>query len=207
MVESTAVPKEREVNEVVEEAESPVNSKALSKALTPPVTIKNFFKPKSGEGVAQCDKRVSTVCNGANIQDDECRIVERNSSEKQISCPKAVGQSTSSESKESFQNRTRSCGAKSDSAKASSSLKSRPVGSLSSKARGCLKRSSSRTEGSSSKRQKQASLIASFAKGSKGSTAAKLSAEKSLCPICSKSFPQGTGNTDINKHIDSCLIE
>ena len=42
-----------------EEAETPINQRTLIKATTPPVTIKNFFKPKTVERSPESNKSAS----------------------------------------------------------------------------------------------------------------------------------------------------
>ena len=42
-----------------EEAETPINQRTLTKATTPPVTIKNFFKPKTVERSPESNKSAS----------------------------------------------------------------------------------------------------------------------------------------------------
>ncbi len=58
---------------------------------------------------------------------------------------------------------------------------------------------------SAPKKSKQASLLSSFAKQQ-----SLLDAEKNkgrTCPVCLKEFPPSAWNSEINEHIDNCLIE
>ncbi len=58
---------------------------------------------------------------------------------------------------------------------------------------------------SAPKKSKQASLLSSFAKQQ-----SLLDAEKKkgrTCPVCLKEFPPSAWNSEINEHIDNCLIE
>ena len=58
---------------------------------------------------------------------------------------------------------------------------------------------------SGSKKSKQSSLMSSFAKQQ-----SLLDAEKKkgrTCPVCAKEFPPSAWNSEINDHIDNCLIE
>lgn len=110
-----------------------VKPKCLQKAMTPPLTIKTFFKPSNGV-------LKSEESNNCEKEPENC------SSSQSIKRP---------------------------------SFKSPPV----------------------AKRQKQSNIMASFAQ------AEKKERLKRTCPICQKEFPATAMNTEINKHIDNCLIE
>ena len=48
-----------EASRAYEEPETPINQRTLTKATTPPVTIKNFFKPKTVERSPESNKSAS----------------------------------------------------------------------------------------------------------------------------------------------------
>ncbi len=61
------------------------------------------------------------------------------------------------------------------------------------------------SSGGATKRARQASLVASFAKQS--DLLKKERKKGRTCPICSKEFPATAWNSEINDHIDNCLID
>ena len=191
----------------VEEAETPVNHRTLAKALTPPVTIRNFFKPKtSEEGPRQQRKeRTSPACDDGESKDDGIILLERETFASKKGITEDNSQLQLLDSKVGVSGdviAARNSVTKSSSRKPTSRACRTPCTPVtSSKGRAAVKRAGPRTGGSCSKRQKQASLVASFAKGSASVKT------KQVCPICQKNFPEGAGNAEINKHVDSCLID
>ena len=132
-----------------------VNQACLKKAITPPVTIKNFFKP-------------------AKMPTAEAH--EGRSKESEVGCTDSKTGSNGIETK------------------------SRKIGKQ--------KRSLPESNGnrSAGKRAKQSSIASLFTKGN-GSERKEGAKRTRECPVCSIEFESSSSNTDINKHIDSCLIE
>ena len=144
----------------VTEPVTPVNKKCLMKAVTPPVTIKNFFKPAK---MLPSDTNRGSCCS---IPDNQ----------SEASC------TTSSHSSNGVKNKSTT----------SVSVK-RPL-------------STNSDSQSKSKRAKQSSITSLFAKGNSGE--GNEGANRKLeCPICAKAFQSSSSNAEINKHIDTCLIE
>ena len=60
-------------------------------------------------------------------------------------------------------------------------------------------------EGPVSKRRKQSNIASMFAKAV--SKKKEEEAKAAVCPICKKEFDKSVPNTELNAHIDNCLIE
>ena len=166
------------------EDSTPVCSKFLKKALSPPVTIRNFFKPSSKKNdpkvcikKAECSKDSSSV--GIN---DESVVVEDSQA---FTCGSEPCSSSGSSN-----NTTSLYFIKTQLDKGNNSLKSGTK----------LKRAaeSSLTRKNSAKRcKKQGNILNSI----------QNSSQRRECPICNITFSPTANNKEINDHMDSCLIE
>ena len=138
----------------ITEPVTPVNQACLKKAITPPVTIKNFFKPAKMP-TAEAQER---------------------SKESEVGCTDSKTLSNGIETKSH-----------------KSGKQKRPL-------------PESNGNRSKVKRAKQSSIASLFTKGN-GSERKEGAKRTRECPVCSIEFESSSSNTDINKHIDSCLIE
>ena len=161
----------------ITEDESPILPKYVSKAMTPPSTLTNYFKVKERPAVTMATSSDATSEGGS--EDDSSRKRKQ---------------------------REDSSGSNNDSMDTDSAPKD--FAALSGKKP--LQDSNSKADHSGTsiitpmkKKQKQASILNVFQKVSVKKVEKKV--ELMVCPICSKEFPQGTMNKDLNKHVDKCL--
>ncbi|XP_064614960.1 uncharacterized protein LOC135479136 [Liolophura sinensis] len=169
----------------IEEA-SPVVPKCLAKALNPPVTIKTFFKAAVGKPKSTEPDDSNASCVGRNIMssdENRCKKDSRRStrrSSKDCTDPKNKVQEKESGSKK------RSLEDAEDSGDNYCTIIS--------------------SQPSSKKRTKQGSIFAAFAKKTDPGKFPVI--KKPLqCPICNLTFDPQVSNTELNSHIDNCLIE
>lgn len=202
-----AVPSKPKTDAIIE-AETPINCRTLSKALNPPVTIKNFFKAKpKADSDAENKPSFSGTTSLSEIK-NHCEFnpiiqIEDSSCDGKDDCTEEkAGLPFSDEPRDltvikngPCQNTTRKHTAKN----------SVSITSKSAKTKTSLKRSSSSLSGNVSKKSKQTSILTSFA--SKNFDGRVAATKDIKCPICATIFEQGTSNEELNKHIDNCLIE
>lgn len=189
----------------IEEPTTDVNPKTLSKATKPPINIKSFFKRKE----INSDDAVAVDASQKDVQDnDELTVINENRS-----VPKLNG-ARSSNDISALKNSTKLAGPKMAGTKGTASKRSRPGSSS-------LKRTiSTESTGTKTKRQKQSSIFASLGRGSGDKTTSlgkgggdnttsqgRGGGANMTCPICGKTFEEGTSNANVNTHVDNCLIE
>jgi len=170
---------------ITTEVESPVVSVFRLKAITPPVTIKDFFKAAKADEM-RISNEFEVVQNNENESDGKFGIYKASTSE---------GKKEHTGTLDRKKNSTTSCYKKGpspfenfNSLSKSKTLKRRAL-EMDSKER-------------SNKRSKQSKLKDCFI----GKQTVKQ--HKSRCPVCNKEFDEKTtGNEEINLHIDQCLIE
>lgn len=167
------------------EDSTPVNSRLLKKALTPPITIKNFFKPSSKAvdpesltGKAECSSNecsLTSIDKSVHVEKDTRTSCEPGSSKKVeitshffvTSMPKSSNNNEKNISKNE------------------SKLKRAAESNL--------------TRRDSAKRcKKQGNIFNSFQNSNW---------QRRECPICKTTFSPTTNNKEINDHMDTCLIE
>ena len=144
----------------ITEPVTPVNQTCLKKAITPPVTIKNFFKPAkvppSEAHRGRCNdtpaEKSEVVCSGSKTLSNGIETKSHKIGKQKRPLPESIG------------NRSKV------------------------------------------KRAKQSSIASLFTKGN-GSERKEGAKRTRECPVCSIEFESSSSNIDINKHIDSCLIE
>ena len=172
---------------------APVNKTLLNRAITPPVTIKNFFKPKTADQnrSKQCNANDS-VNNVLPTCTEATNVVKDGNS---VTC-------VSDESKTLIKNEVKKEDTVTGINKTSKiSEKRTEIFSFFGKQQ---KRplQSDETPSKTAKKQKQSNLKNSFAKQT------SIKEKKQLtCPICKLEFKPGTFNSEINEHIDNCLID
>ena len=196
------------------EPEASINARTLSRAINPPVTIKTFFraKVKESKNTATDSDDENAPRMGENDAGDSgnCSEVESEVQVVQIRCDGKDG-TVAEDSRVANSSGPRDCrnmekgpfssNTRKPTVKGAASVTSKPKKTKTK----TLKRSSSSLVGNASKRTKQTSILTSFASGVSNG---RLPAVKDIkCPICAKVFEQGTSNEELNKHIDSCLIE
>ncbi|XP_065056159.1 uncharacterized protein LOC135684506 [Rhopilema esculentum] len=178
-----------EYSMVIENASS-VSEYLRSKATTPPLTLKNFFKVKKKDSV---DREVG-VCIHDDVKTDNCKegtdTIGEGSSEIEEAAKKLKPRNS--------QNPV--VGKKEKTSvyfkRSSSSIESK---TFKQKSLSVKRNASCNLLPDQSKRQKQSNLMNSFQ---------KRKPSKSLdCPICEIKFDVNLSNEEINKHIDGCLIE
>ncbi|KAH3812323.1 hypothetical protein DPMN_140752 [Dreissena polymorpha] len=217
---------------VVEDV-TPVKPKCLAKALRPPVTIKNFFKttetsvniskqPESGD----CDDLNSSgsgaskePISGENLVKPKSvreisyqEFLNRNDSDSVIDksnlgsvinkCKLNVYKAADGEESENKKLVIATCitGASGVGETKEEKMRVNQVNSVQKK-RPLEEKSSSQPP----KKAKQTTLFSTFQKmESKKSVEAM---REITCPICQKVFDKGISNTDLNEHIDNCIIE
>ena len=205
-----------------EEPETPINQRTLTKATTPPVTIKNFFKPKTVERSRESNKSASEAeqnekqksgkndCNEIENQEIE-NDVENSTDDKQAATKvskkevKSIYFRSKGRGKEELpENRGPFKGA----AKCNGLVRhlSEPLSKENLQGKNSLKRTSSEASSRAIKRQKQSSILSSFGKRTDEDSQDQLKKEI-LCPVCGEKFASGLKNSDINEHIDNCLIK
>ena len=245
----------------------PIVEKCKNKAFTPPVTIKNFFKPMNKLHGADVSVKKGTNTQGKKCMAEELPNGEENTNRKikgnsrvannddtqgekggEVVCiededsnqsvkdfqPGINGgklrKAAEGSERESFKSEDK----KSDSNTTGSLTKNRGTNALGhingisvgdNKAlsdtisnndgttKGKLDFSASKkrpltsasNNGNAAKKAKQSSLFSSFAK--QKSLLEMESKKGRTCPICAKAFPANAWNSEINNHIDNCLIE
>jgi len=156
---------------------SPVIPKYLQKATVPPVTIKQFFKPKRPLTTLVSATAESAGCTG--------RPSDQETVQPAIPQQSAVKEDVANENCNSVESDLESTVTR---AQCRTSVSA--------------KRSSSSTKLVVAKKPKQGSIMSLMTK-SKDSKQQKTM----KCPICDTLFESNVSNEEFNKHIDSCLIE
>lgn len=174
---------------IIVEPVNAVLAKCLKKALTPPVTIKNFFKPAA---------KTSPLTS----QDGDADLQEAASNQGGTeSKGSEVNLSLSNKDKEGA---TAGIGSKDE----AEQWNSREVASSPAPTRTPKRQNESCESPQPAKKSrvgKQINIMASFAK--QKSIQEEKETRSIACPICNKQFDAGTPNSVVNKHIDSCLID
>lgn len=204
---------------------TPVNSKCLSKAFKPPVTIKTFFKPSSttaqNQAVTESSNEQVSNSNPVNYE-SKVPSKERHKS-KEISYEDFLKREDSSDSNENNGEPMDQI----EQGQASKKVMTSKVpiveledsnSSGTSKFDTCESRSSyfkssstkkrtldERTSSQPSKKPKQATLFSTFKKMATKKEEEEL--KSVTCPICNKVFEKKISNADLNSHIDNCIIE
>ncbi|KAK3607117.1 hypothetical protein CHS0354_014268 [Potamilus streckersoni] len=212
---------------VIEEVAS-VNQKCKARAMRPPVTIKNFFRPsvhdKSSNSMSledlECPVRnsqetpikelnyevfISQTAEDTNRDTDE---VEGNL--RSDNMPKPCTETTDTFSIEK-KNDSEDCKSLLMSAIDKKNLTTSPVScnkdllSKNPKSSHFKKRTINSTSSQPTKKQKQVSLMSAFAKAT--TKKEELEHQVLSCPICGQLFEKGISNADVNFHIDNCIID
>lgn len=191
----TAVPVKRTVVEKV----APVNPRCFRRAMTPPITLKTFFKPLVKKEttdnkelgmtneICQSPKTTETAVEGNSSEknvngnemkyEDFCQTLNGKKSEKKLSSNSSGDKNAElCKIEENSPNDTAERLSRKRPAKSSDSVQK-------------------------SKRAKQSTLFSSFAKQK------EMKVEEKKCPICQTTFANDVTSDAINSHIDSCLIE
>lgn len=202
-------------NQTLIEDITPVNKKYLAKALRPPVTIKNFFKPH---------EKVKTERDTGKEEHSENNSVDRkedlkNNAEREKGDVVVLEEGCTAVKKEMSYEEFLNAGCDTNKVKKETPVSDFIPGASGSgsgiKAMhgGADKTLSSRkrvleSESCSTQPKKKAKQITLF------STFEKMAAKKSedaakavTCPICQTVFDKGISNSELNKHIDNCVIE
>lgn len=212
------------VSQAHQEQETPINIRTLTKATTPPVTIRNFFKPKIVEkpfedreerkaqvGTSGENDCIDKECSSKNNVVEEVALDEGSTERQTVPVAKekvvksSYFQSQENKSQEHSQQKgTKEVSVRSDAVV----LRQLSVETSSSKdnlkSKNSLKRSNNGALLGSNKRQKQSSILCSFGKGTDKSSL--IGKQKGVfCPVCEVKFASDAKNADINKHIDGCL--
>lgn len=214
-------------SQAFEEAETPINPRTLTKATTPPVTIKNFFKPKAVEQRPELDGNASQTVEEAREQngctEKECSTDIIEEEVRSSSCP--LNKTTAKEqglpeknnkevksiyfnTKGSKQDGVPQGGPSADGPSRGNGIVrhlSAPCAKENLQGKMSLKRANSDEVSRTNKRQKQSSLLSSF--GKKTEKPADATKKEIYCPVCGVKFASDVKNAEINKHIDNCLIE
>ena len=210
--------------------------KCLSKALTPPVTIKNFFKPKVknlDEPLHDSDIRDSPVpctsgkSNGTESGSDgssdiECIIDEEDFVDSKHEQSARLKSKTKTKNDSSKEAKTKTKKDRSKESKTKTKKDSSKESNSSSRTKTtCVQASanSSTAEKSSKKRSASGTNCNSTPakKAKQVNIMASFAKQKSIkeeqgsrcqsCPVCGQTFPPNTSNKDLNEHVDNCLIE
>lgn len=209
-----------------EEAESPINPRTLSKATTPLVTIKNFFKPKYLEEKPKVTgnetEPVEETCVDKGRHEGECRAYFL---EDEITNSPCLSNSSTSNEHEMSDNRMKevksgyfvSKESKGEDFSESGTSTSDPGRSTNVahhistprlkenvQLKTSVKRTNSEATSRSNKRQRQSSILSSFGKVT-NKPAEKTKKKEIFCPICGVKFAKEVKNVEINDHIDGCL--
>ena len=171
-------------NPIVIEEETPVIPTLKVKAITPPVTLKRFFKVERAEEA----KKIREITVVQTSQNESGSVFEK------CALQSSEGRRGQSAALKRSENAIVSCYVK--------------AGSFSSMNPGLYKGKEMKRRASSTdikerlhKRTKQSNLKDCF---NAKQTEKK---EQSKCPICRKEFDDKIGNQEINEHIDQCLIK
>ena len=209
-------------SQAYEEAEAPINPRTLTKATTPLVTIKNFFKPKVVEPTPAHDKTASETVEEAGGENDctkkDCGSVIENSrrpSNKTTTSKQGVPEKNSKGVKSIYFKSKVTDNEKTPQGEVSAAGPSRLNGlarhltdSISKEnlqGKASLKRANSDTASRTNKRQKQSSILSSF--GKKTEKPVDETKKEIYCPVCGVKFANEVKNAEINKHIDGCLTK
>jgi len=205
-----------------EEPETPVNQRTLTKATTPPVTIKNFFKPKNAEQMLKTDVSTSEdtreACGENGCVEKECdsNAIKKESENNGGPTEKQTVSVTSKKEVKSIYFKSK--GTKNEGRTQKGTQEgpvrcngitrqlSEPLSKDNLQGKNSLKRTSSEASLRRNKRQKQSSILCSFGKTSE-KPAMEEKRKEIFCPVCGVKFASDAKNADINKHIDGCLIE
>ena len=210
------------ISQAYEEPETAINPRTLTKATAPPVTIRNFFKPKTAplefdEGTSE-DKREIGVENESVFQ--ECSLKTDTKEEVERSEVPTTKQTMSGASKKEIksiyfnsngaktQERTQQKGSLEEGGVRCNSIArhfTEPPSKENLKGKKSLKRTSSDLSLRTGKRQKQLSILCSFGKGTEKKN--QNVKKEIFCPVCGVKFASEAKNVDINEHIDGCLVE
>lgn len=221
---SGATATEADTQKATLENVTPVNSKCLSKAFKPPVTIKTFFKPSSttAQNQAVTESSNEQVSNSNPVNHESKVPSKERHKSKEISYEDFLKREDSSDSNENngepmdqieqgqaskkvmtskvpiveLEDSNSSGTSKSDTCESRSYFKS-----SSTKKRTLDERTSSQP----SKKPKQATLFSTFKKMATKKEEEEL--KSVTCPICNKVFEKMISNADLNSHIDNCIIE
>ena len=211
------------VSQVFEEPETAINPRTLTKATTPPVTIRNFFKPKTVEQPLEFDEGTSEDTRETGVEHEsdykECGLktdVKQEVERSEVPIEKQTVSGTSKKEVKSIY--FKSSGAKTqERAQQKETLEggvrcnsithhfTGPPSKENFKGKKSLKRNSSDLSLRTSKRQKQSSILCSFGKGTEKSS--QNVKKEIFCPVCGVKFASEAKNADINEHIDCCLAE
>ena len=212
------------VSQAFEEPETAINPRTLTKATTPPVTIRNFFKPKTveqplefNEGTAE-DTRETGVEHESDYK--ECGLetdIKKEVERSEVPIEKQTVSGTSEKEVKSIyfkssgaktQERTQHKEPLEGGVRCNSITRhfTEPPSKENLKGKKSLKRNSSDLSLRTSKRQKQSSILCSFGKGTEKSNQ-NVQKKEIFCPVCGVKFASEAKNADINEHIDGCLAE
>jgi len=208
-----------------QEEVTPVIQKCLTRAFRPPVTIKNFFKaqplkpsPALKTGTGDSDRDTQTT-----LSEDKCVV------KKEISYEQFLADGGDTGSKDSQMQQTSSAVCEQsteanscDETKGAIDMESTENGGEASDTKLNLKFKGSSEQSPASrkrgldtdvkpdtlqptKRSRQATLFCTVKK----MESRRVEEEKRevMCPICHAVFPRSISNTDLNTHIDNCIIE
>jgi len=209
-------------SQAYEEAEAPINPRTLTKATTPLVTIKNFFKPRVVETRPEHDGNASEKVeeasgeNGCTKKDCGMAIADSPfTSTKTTTNKQSVPEKNSKGVKSVYFKSQGSNHEKAPQEKTSAGGLSRMNGLVSHlpdslskenlQRKASLKRANSDTASRTNKRQKQSSILSSF--GKKTEKLVDETKKEIYCPVCGVKFANEVKNVEINKHIDGCLTK
>ena len=181
------------------EPPAPVNQKCLNKALTAPLTIKNFFKPVAT--ATKTKKEVESNHSESKADLPEVGSKEENGEDDRENVRSKYFQKNVDD-KSSLPNGRLDLKSEDQSSETGSkqpTLDSMFGRGTKRSADGDFHKSSSR------KRAKQGSIQGMFSKQKQKSVERKL--KEQSCPICGTQFKATALNTEINHHVDNCLIE
>jgi len=209
-------------SQAYEEAEAPINPRTLTKATTPLVTIKNFFKPRVVETTPEHDGNASEKVEEASGENGctkkDCGMAITDSpfpSTKTTTNKQSVPEKNSKGVKSVYFKSQGSNHEKAPQEKTSAGGLSRMNGLVSHlpdslskenlQRKASLKRANSDTASRTNKRQKQSSILSSF--GKKTEKLVDETKKEIYCPVCGVKFANEVKNVEINKHIDGCLTK
>ncbi|XP_048247301.1 protein FORGETTER 1-like isoform X2 [Haliotis rufescens] len=178
---------------VIKEDVTPVVPKCFARAINPPITLKNFFKPVSKLSNEECVASVSSQHTG-ELEDVSTDIIVKvnetkvRRTEDKLQEKDAVGFEIEEKNLVTYPKKVQP-----------SDLISR---ARTKKEGRTQKRLSCGSSTQPAKRSKQVSLFSSFAK----QTSLRDDKREMNCPVCGRDFPTGTSNETINHHVDNCLI-
>lgn len=210
------------VRQAFEEPETAINPRTLTKATTPPVTIRNFFKPKTVEPPLEFDEGTSKDTRETVVEHEsdykECGLkTEEEVGRCEVPIERQTVSATSKKEVKSVyfkskgaktQERTQHKEPLEGGVRCNSIARhfTEPPSKENLKGKKSLKRNSSDLSLRTSKRQKQSSILCSFGKGTDKSNQ-NVQKKEIFCPVCGVKFASEAKNADINEHIDGCLAE